>query len=58
MYSFISFIKVILYMMVIQGGVKVLKNPYKNRDFLDKLFPVIIILVGVVGFYMEVSSWF
>jgi len=58
MYSFLGFIKILLYLMVIQGGVKVLKNPYKNRDFADKLFPIIIILVGLIGFYMEVSVWF
>ena len=53
-----SFIKVILYMMVIQGSAKLLKNPMKCRDFSDKLLPVMIIVVGVLGVLMEVSSWF
>jgi len=58
MYSFMSFVKVILYMIVIQGSVKILKDPMKSREFSDKVLPIMVMVVGVLGVLMEVSSWF
>ena len=45
-------------MIVIQGSVKILKDPMKSREFSDKVLPIMVMVVGVLGVLMEVSSWF